>query len=99
MIKYLIYNIINLICFIILAIIFCKWWIIFFALLFTIIPNALYKDKQWRVCDSCGRWSESGDCEEEAIKRAKQCGWLHIETSNKDFCPDCLNQIRGGNKQ
>ena len=94
MTKYLIYNAINLICFTVLAILFNKWWIILFSALFLLIPKSSFTQQRFRVCDGCGRWSESGKTEEEAIERAEKCGWLHIEDGNKDFCPDCLNQIR-----
>ena len=94
MIKYLIYNTINIICFTVIAILFAKWWIILFALLFLLVPKSSFAQQRFRVCDCCDRWSESGKTAEEAIDRAEKCGWLHIEDGNKDFCPDCLNQIR-----
>ena len=98
MIKYLIYNAINIICFALLAILFNKWWIVLFAALFLMIPKSSFAQQRFRVCDSCGRWSESGKTIEEAIERAEQCGWLHIEDGDKDFCPDCLNKIRRNNR-
>ena len=95
MIKYLIYNAINLICFTILAILFNKLWIVLFAVLFLMIPGAKFKGKCWRTCDGCGRWSESGETATEAIMRAEKCGWLHINSTDKDFCTDCLKIIKG----
>lgn len=94
MIKYLIYNAINIICFTILAILFNTWWIVLFALLFLLIPRSSFTQQRFRVCDGCGRWSESGKTAEEAIERAEKYGWLYIKDGDKDFCPDCLNQIR-----
>lgn len=94
MVKYLIYNAINIICFTILAILFNKWWIVLFAALFLLIPKSSLTQQRFRVCDNCGRWSESGKTTEEAIERAEKCGWLYIEDGDKDFCPDCLNKIR-----
>lgn len=94
MIKYIIYNIINLICFTILAILFNKWWVVLFAVLFLMIPTAKFKGKHWRTCDGCGRWSESGETTTEAIMRAEKCGWLHMTAEDKDFCPECLVKIR-----
>lgn len=93
MTKYIIYNIINLICFTILTILFHKWWIILFALLFVLIPTN-HVNRRFRVCDCCGRHSESGYTDEEALKNAARSGWLHIAEGNKDFCPDCLKQIK-----
>lgn len=98
MIKYLIYNAVNIICFTVLAILFHKWWIVLFAALFLLIPKSSLTQQRFRRCDGCGRLSESGKTAEEAIERAEKCGWLHIEDGDKDFCPDCLNQIRRNNK-
>jgi hypothetical protein len=94
MVKYILYNIINLICFTLLAILFNKWWIILFAVLFLMIPSAKFRGKCWRICDGCGRWSESGENVTEAIERAEKCGWLHMAAEDKDFCPECLAKIR-----
>ena len=96
MTKYVIYNAVNIVCFTILAIVFHKWWIVLFAALFLLIPTNKFSGKRFRVCDCCGRYSESGSTPEEAIERAEACGWLHIKTSDKDFCPDCLNQMKKG---
>lgn len=98
MFKYLIYNILNLVCFTLLAIVFDKWWIILLALLFLCVPSSKFKGQRFRVCDSCGRWSESGATDTEAIIRAEKCGWIHIEEGNKDFCPECREKIKGNNK-
>lgn len=93
-----IYNCIVLICFTALSIFFYKWWIILFALLFlayTSHPNR----KRTRICDVCGRSSESAMTKEEAIERAKKCGWLHIKDGDLDYCPDCLSKIKTQTKE
>lgn len=93
MIKYLIYNAINIICFTVLAILFHKWWIVLFAALFLLTPKSSFKQQRFRVCDNCGRWSESGKTPEEAIERAQRCGWVHLD-NDKDYCPECTLQIK-----
>lgn len=93
--KLIIYNAINLICFTLLTIVFNKWWIILFAFLFIMIPTSKFKGQKFRVCDGCGRFSESDKTVEESIQRAEKCGWLHMSTNDKDFCPDCLRRIKG----
>lgn len=87
------HNAIVIMCFTSLAVSFSKWWIIFFALLFLIsYPSS--NRKKTRICDMCYRSSESAKTNEEALERAKRCGWLHIEEGNKDYCPDCLSKMK-----
>lgn len=92
MITYLIYNIFNLGCFTTLAIVFDKWWIIFFALLFVLVPTRKVMHK--RTCDICGKSTESYDTTEEAIKQAEKYGWIHVEENDRDFCPECIKEMR-----
>ena len=92
MIIYLIYNIFNLGCFTILAIVFDKWWIIFFALLFILVPT--HKVMHKRTCDICGKSTGSYDTSQEAIKHAKECCWIHVEENDRDFCPECVSKMR-----
>ena len=89
--KYIIYNIVNLICFTTLANVFNKWWIIFFALLFVMIPSVLIKHR--RKCDGCGIQSEYGDNRDDAIMKAVNSGWVHIPGRNEDYCPNCKDKI------
>ena len=89
--EVIIYNIIVLVCFTVLAVVFNKWWVILFAFLFCAFPK--YNGRRFRICDCCGRASESGATSEEAIERAEKCGWRHIEGTDKDFCPECLVKI------
>lgn len=89
---FIIYNIIMVLSFTGMAIWFNKWWIALLALLFMAWPTRALS-KKFRVCDCCGRYSESGETPEDAIKNAERCGWIHIEETNKDFCPDCKDKI------
>lgn len=93
MIAYLIYNILNLAIFGALALVFEKWWIILFALLFVLVPTRKVMHK--RTCDICGKSTKSCDTPEEAIKEAERCGWIHIDKTDSDFCPECAHKIRG----
>jgi hypothetical protein len=90
-VKYAIYNSIDLVCFTILAIVFNKWWIIFFALLFIMIPQVKLRHR--RKCDGCGIQSDYGDSPDDAIKNAVRNGWVHIDDSDKDYCPECARKL------
>lgn len=72
-----------------LAFVFNRWWIVLFSLLFmstlTVLP------RHYRICDICGKHSEHADTIEQAIKKAKAAGWVHIKDGDKDYCPDCKN--------
>lgn len=92
MIAYLIYNILNLAIFGALALVFEKWWIILFALLFILLPS--HKTIHKRTCDICGKSTESYDTPEEAIKQAEKRGWIHVEENDRDFCPECIKEMR-----
>lgn len=88
------YNSFVLAIFALLAIIFNKWWIIFFALFFiaAYITNEA-KFSKARICDKCHRRSETATTAEEAIARAVECGWKHINEGDLDYCPDCLRTM------
>ena len=83
-------NIVVLTCFTILAIVFHKWWVILFALLF--MTSVETKHKFYRICDSCGKHSPKADSYNQALDAAKEAGWEHIVDGNKDYCPDCKNK-------
>lgn len=73
-----------------LAIVFNKWWIALFAVLFM---NSLEtKYKTYRMCDGCGKHSPYADSHNEALDKAKEAGWLHVVEGNKDYCPDCRKE-------
>lgn len=70
----------------ILAVVFNKWWIALFALLF--MCNLQTKYKSYRICDKCGKHSPYADSYNDALDKAKEAGWVHLD-DNKDYCPDC----------
>jgi hypothetical protein len=74
-----------------LAIVFNKWWIALFAILF--MSSLQTKHQSYRVCDGCGKHSPYADSYNEALEKAKEDGWLHIVDGNKDYCPDCIKEI------
>ena len=81
-------NIVALICFTVLAIVFHKWWIILFALLFMSSVETKHKSYS-RVCDGCGKHSPYADSYNQALEEARLAGWVHITDTNKDYCPQC----------
>lgn len=81
-------NSICIICWTILAVIFDEWWIALFSAFF--ISDLKYHiARHYRVCDKCGRHSEYAESSEEALKKAKESGWIHYDGMDKDYCPDC----------
>lgn len=80
-------NSICIICWTALAIIFNKWWIALFAVLF--MSGLQTKYKAYRVCDKCGKHSPYANDYNEALDKAKEVGWVHCVNGNKDYCPDC----------
>lgn len=86
-----IYNSVCLICWIALAIIFNKWWIALFAMLFMGSLKTVHK--RYRLCDKCGNHSPYADSEAEALKKAKEAGWVHFEDGDRDYCPECRRQM------
>ena len=87
-------NSICTICWITLAIVFNKWWIALFVLLFldSFQAGATVK-KYYRICDKCGKHSEYTDSYNEALDKAKKAGWVHYTEDNKDYCPECKNNL------
>lgn len=78
-------NSICIICWTVLAIVFNKWWIALFGLLFM----SRLQTKYYRVCDKCGKHSPYADSYNDALEKAKEAGWVHCVDGNKDYCPDC----------
>lgn len=70
-----------------LAIIFNKWWIAFFAVLF--VNNIKTTYRCYRVCDKCGKHSPYASSYNDALDKAKEVGWLHVVDGNRDYCPEC----------
>ena len=71
-----------------LAVVFDRWWIALFALLF--INYFTVQRKYYRVCDKCGKHSPHAKTYNEAIEKARDAGWVHLPASNMDYCSDCL---------
>lgn len=86
-------NCISLICWTTLAIIFDKWWLTLFTLLFlTGYGKTVTTYKEYfRICDKCGTHSATAESPEKALEKAKEAGWLHIQVGDKweDYCPKC----------
>lgn len=89
-------NSIDILAWVALAIVFNKWWIALFAILF--VSGLQTKYQQHRVCDHCGKHSPGADTYNEALDKAKEAGWLHIVNGNKDYCPECIKKIKENNK-
>ena len=82
-------NTLAIICFTILAVIFHKWWIVFFSLLF---QNYITQPQTYyRICDGCGKHSEYTNSYNNALEKAKNAGWIMIKNNDKwhDYCPEC----------
>ena len=80
-------NSICIICWTALAIIFHKWWITLFGVLF--LSELKTNIGNYRVCDGCGKHSPYADSYNEALDKAKVAGWVHYVDGNKDYCPSC----------
>ena len=80
-------NIISVICWTVLAVLFGKWWVALFALLF--MTSVETKGGSCRVCDGCGKHSPYAVTYNEALDKAKAAGWIHYVDGNKDYGPEC----------
>ena len=80
-------NSICVICWTALAIIFSKWWIALFGLLF--MSGLQTSVGKYRVCDKCGKHSPYADSHNEVLNKARAAGWVHYVDGDKDYCPDC----------
>ena len=74
-----------------LAIIFNRWWIALFGLLF--LSSLRTQHQSYRVCDGCGKHSPYADNYNEALDKAKEARWLHITEGNLDYCPNCRKDV------
>ena len=86
-------NSVCLICWTVLAIVFNQWWIALFSILFMSSLHTETIRKKCRVCDKCGKHGPYADTEVEALKKAKEAGWVHFENGNMDYCPECWDQM------
>lgn len=80
-------NSVSVICWTVLAVVFNKWWVALFGLLF--MSELQTKYKNYRVCDKCGKHSPYADNYNDALDKAKEAGWVHCVDGNKDYCPEC----------
>ena len=80
-------NSICVICWVILAVCFDRWWIALFALLF--MSSCVTVPVHYRICDKCGKHGPEARSVKESIDKAVLAGWKHISESNKDYCPNC----------
>lgn len=86
-------NSVCVICWVVLAIVFNKWWIALFSILFLCSPQTETVKKYYRICDKCGKHSEYADSYNYALDKAKKAGWVHYVESNKDYCPECKDKL------
>lgn len=84
-------NSVSVICWVALAIVFNKWWIALFSMLF--LCSLQTEIKHYRICDKCGKHSEYADSYNEALDKAKKAGWVHYVEGNKDYCPECKDKL------
>jgi predicted secreted protein len=75
-----------------LAIVFGKWWIALFGLLF-LSDLRTSTGGHYRICDRCGEHSETAPTKKEALEKAKKAGWLCLENESEDYCPDCVGDV------
>ena len=75
-----------------LAVLFHKWWIALFAILF--MTHVEISHRSYRVCDGCGKHSPYANSYNEALDKAKEAGWIHDVDGNRDYCPECSKNIR-----
>lgn len=73
-----------------LAVVFNRWWLALFALLF--MDYFTIKRKYYRICDGCGKHSPYANSFNEALMLAKESGWKHYEAANTDYCIDCQKE-------
>lgn len=83
-------NSICVVCWVVLAIVFNKWWVALFGLLFMSGITIRYK----RVCDKCGKRPYAMS-RINSIKKAERLGWIMVndEDGFKDYCSDCREEV------
>jgi hypothetical protein len=91
--AYVLKNSISLICWTIIALVFNKSWLVFFSILFLNGLEMTYEYKYFRVCDKCGKRSPYAESYNEAMSKAHDAGWVHYVDENKDYCPECKNEL------
>lgn len=86
-------NSVCLICWVVLAIVFNKWWIALFSMLCMSSLSTETVRKRFRKCDKCGKHSPYADSEADALEKAKAAGWVHCENGDLDYCPECRKKM------
>ena len=86
-------NSVCVICWTTLAIVFNKWWICLFSMLFLCSLQTNTVKEYCRICDKCGKHSEYADSYDAALDKAKKAGWIHYVDGNKDYCPECKDKL------
>lgn len=83
-------DIVCVVCWTTIAIVFNEWKIALLGLLCL----SSFKTRYYRVCDRCGKHSPYASTHNDAIKRAKDAGWIIRKDGDKydDRCPDCKNK-------
>lgn len=83
----LLYDILVVAGWIVLAVVFNYWWIALFGILF--VHCSISKGVYYRTCDGCGKHSEYCRDKNDAIVTAKLAGWVHVPDADLDYCPEC----------
>ena len=84
-------NIVCVLCWCALAIVFDRWWISLFSILFVNALSIGNAKMYYRICDKCGKHSPLAESYNGAIEKAKESGWEIKKVGDKwdDRCPDC----------
>ena len=93
-------NVASLAAFATLAIVFNRWWIVLFSLLFCLTFKSKTVQKHYRICDKCGRHGPEKGTYNDALDAAKEAGWysepikLPDGSANMiDYCPECRERM------
>lgn len=80
-----------MICWVVLAVYFDRWWISLFSILFLTGIETKTQPGAHFICDRCGNYSPTGKDHSEAFKKAHEAGWIRVKNGDKweDYCPEC----------
>ena len=86
-------NGISVICWTVLAVVFNKWWIALFAILF--LSSTKIVSKAYKICDLCGKHSPYAKDHNAALEKATKAGWISKRVGDKieDYCPECQAKL------
>lgn len=86
-------NSICVICFTVLAVVFNEWWIVLFSGFFMTDIKTIHQ--YYRTCDRCGKHGPYASTYNDAIKKAKEAGWIIRKVGDKwdDRCPECRDDL------